>query len=202
MAPNHIQLALSVAYNSQNMRQPPTVMAVPDDLHQIIGRIITQWALLEQEVDLLIMALLQANNISEPGWEKRQFIKRWRLLQQEWKTFIGENKELSIEMDEIGKEMRACKLIRDWIAHKRMFAGIYNDRPFMRFQNENTAFPWTKKYYNEDFIQASLHVSSAVGRIFRLTKLEYSPFFSSQSISLLRRLPNVDHLRFPMPKVR
>ncbi len=100
----HFQMYLTVAYNSQDMSQPPQVMSVPDELHPLIGRIITQWALLEQEVDLLTGALLDLNATSEPAWEKWQFIKRWRLFQQEWQKFIGDNRELADEMDKIGKD--------------------------------------------------------------------------------------------------
>jgi hypothetical protein len=194
-----VVLQMVVAYNSQDPEQPPEVMPeYGNNFAPVIGHIIGNWALLEQEMELLTTALLKCNNVHEPDWQRRRFSQRWELLQDQWRTFASNDPRLSSEMFKINKDMRAGKHVRDNIAHKRISFGLSDKGPWIRFQNENRAFPWTKRYFLKDFTEVQKHLAGAVGRFFRLTKIEYAQHFSSQSKSLLQQLPNMDYLRFPI----
>jgi hypothetical protein len=202
MSNGPVQLAMGVAWNSEDMRQPPEVMTVPDEFHAIIGRIITQWGVLEQELEVITFSLMTFRGSVERGWHGLPFRKRWESFTDQWKAFASGNAELMGEFAEIVEEKNRGKYVRDCISHKRIAPGIADGRPFLRFQNENKGFPWTKKFHIEDLAVAGMAISSTAGRLFRLTNLDFVPFLSSESRSLLQRLPDMGHLRFPMPKGR
>ena len=200
MSNGPIQLAFGIASNSTDPRQPPEIMMVPDEFYPLLGRIIINWSIMEQEMEVLTAALMAANATSNPGWRRLQFKKRWEFLQEQWALFAAGEQELLTEMTEISSEVAKGKFIRNNVAHKRIAPGMDDKGAFLRFQNENTAFPWTKRFYQHDLAVALFATTSAAGRLFRLTNLDFAQFLSSSSISLLQRLPDMGHLRLPMPK--
>jgi len=202
MSNGPVQLALVVAYDSTNPRQPPELITVPDEFYPLLGKIIIKWSTMEQEMVVLLASTMAANNTANPGWRRLPFKKRWEFLEQEWAKFADCEKELLVEMAAIARDVGNAKYIRNCIAHKRIAPGLDDKGAFLRFENENRAFPWTKRFYQTDLTVALLAAISAGGRLFRLTNLDKAQFFSSQSISLLQRLPDMGHLRLPMPKGR
>ncbi|WP_284315790.1 hypothetical protein [Labrys miyagiensis] len=197
-----VNLALLVAYNSTDPNQPPQLMTVPDEFYAILGRIIINWSIMEQEMEVLVASLMAANGTSNPRWIKLSFTQRWPFLQSEWARFASSDKALMDEMSGIKADVMTAKFLRDCIAHKRISPGIDDKGNFLRFQNENKNFPWTKRFYEADLSVACLAAIKASGRLYRLTNLDHAQFFSPQTISLLQRLPDMSHLRFPMPKGR
>lgn len=197
-----LRLALLVAYNTERPEQPPSLAIYDDDLHPVIGRIITQWAMMEQEAQMLTTALLSYHSKTVAGWERRSFDKRWDLLTDEWSAFAAGHPELLTEFKEITADMRAGKIVRDGLAHKRIRAEITKRGKCIRFSHDAVAFPWSRQYYLADIQSALGRTSSALGRLYRLMDIELAPHFSSQSRSLLRQLPDMDPVRFPMPPAR
>jgi hypothetical protein len=196
MVKNEIQFALLVGSNSQDPTQPPSLLTYSDNLYPGLGRIIAQWALLEQEVHFLIHALLKHAGRRTPGWVRQPFNQRWKLLRKEWEVFAASELELVTEMTEIHTEMHRGKVVRDGIAHGRIRLGMNDEGQWVRFQSDNRTFPWTKRYYMPDLDDALGNINNAVGRLFRLMMLDYAKHFSPQSISLLQQLPDTAHLRF------
>lgn len=197
MPKDEVQIALVVAYDSQNPSQPPELMAYDDSTFPMIGKVISKWSLLEQELHLLIHALLKKRSHQIPGWHKRGFNQRWTVLEEEWRFFAGASDELMTEWAIIDRQMRKTKLVRDGIAHSRIRLGINNAGQWVRFQNENRNFPWSKRYYANDLAETARVISDTTGRLFRFTVPRHASHFSSQSRSLLQQLPDMDSLRFP-----
>ncbi|RYG56568.1 MAG: hypothetical protein EON56_03905 [Alphaproteobacteria bacterium] len=56
-----------IAYDSTNLENPPKIAGVPDNFYPLLGRIVTQWAIMEQEAEVLTVALLETNRTSEAG---------------------------------------------------------------------------------------------------------------------------------------
>jgi hypothetical protein len=199
---NDTAFVFIVTSDSTNPEQPPEIMpgSLENNFAPIIGKIIGQWAVLEQEMEVLITALLKFRNGTLVGWQTCEFNRRWTLLQNEWILFIGSDQQLAHEMSEANKEMSIAKVVRDSFSHKRLILGIDEQGPWIRFQNKNSSFPWTKKHRHGDFQQIHRKIVLASGRLFRFTMLKYAQHFSSPSKLLLQRLPNMDYLRFPMTK--
>jgi hypothetical protein len=193
-----VEMRLVVGHNSKNPDQPPEVMpGFGDNFAPIIGHIVATWSLLEQETDVLITSLLNFHKKSVPGWQRRGFSKRWELLQDEWTLFCHADQYLTSEMEQISRHLRAGKHIRDGIAHKRTSFGLSDRGPWIRFQNENRVFPWSKRHLMEDFVKARKQITEVVGRLFRLTMRDYAQHFPLPSKSLLQQLPDTGYLRFP-----
>lgn len=201
MKDDPLQLGLIVATNSSDPSRPPELCNVNDDFFPLVGRIILNWGLLEQEANILIEAIARYTEIEiSNSWKKFPFSKRWDILQTVWHDFVDENIELSSEMIAINSDMNKGKYIRDCLAHKHIAPGIDDRGPFLRFQNENKSFPWTKRFREADLASASLAIASANGRLFRITNLDYAQSFSPKSISILQKIPDTNYLRFPVPK--
>ena len=195
---NDPEFHLVVAWNSTEPESPPQVISsFGDNFTPVVGKIIGQWSILEQELDLLISALLQARQAPAQGWQRGTFTKRFTLLQKEWKTFIAGSPGLSKEMADIVLEIERAKVVRDGICHKRILFGLGQSGPWIRFQNENSRVLWSQKYLQADFQTALLRIISACGKIFRLMHLEFAKHFSEADILLLKGLPETDSSRFP-----
>jgi len=191
---------MAVGYDSADLSKPPQIMTVPDQFMSSIGKIIVQWGILEQEMDILMTVTIPINKSLRPGWERLAFTKRWRAFKEEWAVFIAGDPPLTADFAQTEREMLSAKPLRDSFAHKRIFAGLEQDRPFLRFESENKTFPWSKRYYLEDFDDAARKISNASGRLYRLTNHKFAQHLPSQSKSILQRLPDVDYLRHPTPK--
>lgn len=200
--PGTVNIFRAVAYDSTNPAQPPELMAVPDEFYPIIGKLVIQWAVMEQETELLTSALLELNGTLEPGWQKRPFNKRWALFQTEFVKFAASEPGLIKEMKEIDRLVKLAKPVRDGLAHQRMLMGMDEGGNFLRFEVENKRYPWSRQYYHPDLHVALLGLIGAAGRIYRLMVNDHPTADALPGKSLLQRLPNMDHRRFPIPRAR
>jgi len=190
-------IRLVVAYDSTNPHQPPELMAVPDQFYTALGRVAVQWAVMEQEVHILTSALLDANGTVEPGWLRRPFTTRWKLLMAQFEQFASKAPELLGEMKEIERLKDLAKPIRDGLSHQRILSGLDDTGPFLRFELDNKHFPWSRQYHEEDIAKAAQSASAAAGRLFRMTNIDHPTAAALPGRSLLQRLPNMDHVRSP-----
>ena len=178
-------------------------MTAPDEIFPAVGRVILNWGVLEQEMDALISATMAVNGTTNPGIGRREFKKRWALLSDEWAIFANGDARLNREMDLATREMHKGKFLRDCLSHKRMTCGLTKKGSFLCFANDSKIRPQTKRYFEDDLKKSALAIMFSAGRLYRLMHLDYAEHFEPQSISLLRRLPDMDHLRTPTkPKRR
>lgn len=193
-----VEFTFMVFSDSTKPEQPPGIMTAPNEFFPAVGRIILNWGVLEQEMDALISATMAVNGTANPGIGRREFKKRWALLKDEWTTFADGDARLNREMDLATREMHKGKFLRDCLSHKRMTCGLHNGRPFLCFANDSEIRPQTKRFFESDLDEIALAIMFSAGRLYRLMHLDYAEHFEPQSISLLQRLPDMDHLRTPM----
>ncbi|RYG56567.1 MAG: hypothetical protein EON56_03900 [Alphaproteobacteria bacterium] len=126
------------------------------------------------------------------------------MLLDEFNKFAHEEPDLIREMKEIDRLAKAAKTVRDGLAHKRIFMGmgLENGGNYLRFESDNVKFPWSKPYSEHDLIAALNNISAAAGRLFRLTNIDHPTSVLLPGKSLLRRLPDMDLVRFPVPASR
>ncbi|MBB5695510.1 hypothetical protein [Muricoccus pecuniae] len=179
--------------------QPPVLFPLLDPLfNSSIGELIIHWSLMEQNLNLLVWALLQANHTSEGGWRYRPFEKRYELLRQEWEKFAEGYSVLPTFLNEVNAKIRSCKILRDSIAHKEMILGLMEDGDHsVQFYNETRAKQKSKRYYLKDFTAAVEAAREAAGWLYWLTDPTSAWPLPSEDTQRLRSLPSVDHLRSP-----
>lgn len=195
---NGVQLGHFIGYNDTDPTQPPILLRIPEEVYPLIGRVIGNWALLEQEMDSLIWAVCAALGVGRD--HRSEFSKRRKFLKDRWGEFAAGNEQMLKEMDGISSNIDQGKRLRDYLAHRRAFPGFDEKGPFIRFQTENKGLPWSKAFRDDDFAKAAGAIAIAAGRLYRLMDTAHgTAHFSFESKSLLQRLPRTDHLRFPMP---
>jgi hypothetical protein len=173
----------------------PTIHA---QFYPAIGELIVQWALMEQNLNILVWALLTFNRTEEPGWKECGFDKRHDLLKAQWAKFSSGFSDLSKFLDSPNKSVRVGKVLRDSIAHKEMVLGFRTDgNHSVQFYNKTRTKQKSKPYHLSDFQEAISATNRAAGFFFRITDPSSAWPLPQPDIHRLRSLPNTDHLRLP-----
>lgn len=169
-----------------------------DQFYHAIGKLIATWAGMELEMNILIWALLEANQTKEPNWKGRPFEKRRALLKQEWAIFSKGLPDLSAFLDQPFKDTQEGKTLRDSISHKEFIVGLSRDGNHqIRFYNKTRVKQKSKPYFAADFQRATEAAGRAAGYFYWVTDPESQWPLPSPDISRLRSLPNTDHLKIP-----
>ena len=184
---------------SADLSAPPTISAsVPTSFLDAIGLLIVNWGLMEQQLNILLWALLKHNGTKEEGWRHRGFDKRYDLFASEWAKFSKGFPALERFPDETKARMRRWKSLRDAISHKEMILGMMMDgNHFIQFYNESRAKQKTKPYHASDFRAAADDASSSAGWLYWVCQLNAAWPLPSPDTQRLRSLPNTDRLRLP-----
>ncbi len=179
--------------------EPPILLpSLDESLFAPIGKLIANWAVMEQQLNILLWALITHNTTNEPGWQKRPFTKRWELLKAEWATLAASSATLGKFIDPAHAAIRKAKVLRHSISHKDMIFGAHETRgQFIRFFNETRTKQKSKPYFVSDFIEASVAAREAAGWLAWPTDPNSAWPLPSRETQILRSLPNTDHLRIP-----
>lgn len=182
-----------------DLSEPPTLFpSIPPTFNDAIGRLVVSWGLMEQQLNILLWALLKQNGTKEDGWRHRGFDKRYDLFVAEWARFSEHLPNLAKFPDETKARLRRWKTLRDAISHKEMILGMMMDgNHFIQFYNQSRAKQKTKPYYTSDFTTAANDASAAAGWLYWVCQPNAVWPLPLPDTLHLRSLPNTDHLRLP-----
>lgn len=172
---------------------PPTVVApVPEPFYPAIGRLIINWALMEQEVIKLTETILRMNDALEPRWRKRPFEKKLGLMLKQWTKFADGNDSLIEYMANIETKIKLSKKLRDEIAHSEIlfdvdFSDHFGASSSIRFKRPGTKWNQVSPpYFDKDLQGAALAARDAAGLIRWLLDVDSTPPIQTQDILKLR----------------
>lgn len=182
-----------------DLSQPPHLFpTIPATFNHAIGDLIVHWGLMEQQMNILLWALLKHNGTREDGWRTRGFDKRYDLFTAEWSSLSRGYPTLAKFPDETKSKIRTWKTLRDAVSHKEMVLGLEMDgNHFVQFYNKSRAKQKTKPYRASDFTKAAEAAASAAGWFFWICQSGAVWPLPSPDTQILRSLPNTDHLRLP-----
>jgi|GEM_PF-4983014 len=183
----------------KDLSEPPILFpSIPPNFYQAVGNLIVHWGLMEQQLNILVWALLKANGTTENDWRGRSFDRRYDLFKSEWERFSDGLPTLQSFNSDIHTKIRTWKVLRDAVSHKEMEMGISTDgNHVIQFYHKTRAKQKSRSYSAADFDRAANDISSAAGWLRWVCQPNAVWPLPPADMQRLRGLPNTDHLRTP-----
>lgn len=178
---------------------PPILFpTVPSTFFHAIGALVTQWAVMEQEMNILIRALHSANKTDLPGLTNAPFEKKFDTFRQQWALFTKDIPDLESFASNTIASIQKGRVLRNDISHREMVLGMRMDgNHFVQFYNTIRYKQKSKPYYVTDFLDAAKHAEKAAGWMVWVTESDSVWPLSESAANRLRQLPNMDLHRLP-----